>query len=412
MKIRAITYFCNPKYPVEDSTLRLASKFNERAKPAFAAAGYEVQSLRLATIPFPTLLGEAQIDRLPALARELELLMSQVQFGYGSLGPALPEVPRSYEVIAEAIGATKNMFFSGVMADKGRGIDLAAIRRCAQVIVKAAPLERNGFANLRFAALANVKPGSPFFPASYYDGPRPAFAIATEAADLAVQAFSTAKSVDEGRRTLIAEIERHAAVLAKVAASLPGSTGALGGKVPAVKFLGIDMSLAPFPDQSTSIGDAFERLGVSRIGAHGSLAAAAILTECIEQAKFPRTGFCGLLLPVLEDATLAQRAADGKLTTKDLLLYSAVCGTGLDTIPLPGATTADQLAPLLLDLSALALRLDKQLTARLLPIPRKRAGEVTGFDFAYFANGRVMALDAGALRGPLAGSETFPLNAR
>jgi uncharacterized protein (UPF0210 family) len=412
MKIRAITYFCNPKYPVEDSTLRQAGKFNERAKPAFAAAGYDVQTLRLATIPFPTLLGEAQIDRLPALARELELLIPQVHFGYGSLGPALPEMPRSYEVIPEAIGGTKIMFFSGVMADKGRGIDLAAIRRCAQVIVKTAPLDRNGFANLRFAALANVKPGSPFFPASYFDGTRPAFAIATEAADLAVQAFSAAKTVDEGRRLLIAEIERHAAALARVAANLPGSTGALGGKVPAVKFLGIDLSLAPFPDQSASIGNAFERLGVTRIGAHGSLAAAAILTECIDQAKFPRTGFCGLLLPVLEDATLALRAADGKLTTKDLLLYSAVCGTGLDTIPLPGATTADQLAPLLLDLSALALRLDKQLTARLLPIPSKKAGAPTGFDFAYFANGKVMALDSEGLRGPLAGGESFALRAR
>jgi uncharacterized protein (UPF0210 family) len=43
---------------------------------------------------------------------------------------------------------------------------------------------------------------------------------------------------------------------------------------------------------------------------------------------------------VLEDAILAQRAAEGTLTIKDLLLYSAVCGTGLDTVPLPGAATA------------------------------------------------------------------------
>ncbi len=412
MKIRAITFFCNPRYPLDEDIFRQASKFVLQAQSAYEAAGYAVQSLRLATVPFPDLLGEARIDRLPTLAREFDLLLPQVGFGHGSLGPAAPEMPRSYEVIPEGIAATKNTFFGGVMADKLHGIDLAAIRRCAQVIVNAAPIDRNGFANLRFAALANVKPGSPFFPAAYYDGTRPAFGIATEAADLAVQAFEAAKTVDEGRRALVAEIERHAAILARVAANLSGNPGASRGKRPTTKFLGIDLSLSPFPQQSASIGTAFERLGVARVGKHGSLAAAAILTECIDGARFPRTGFSGLLLPLLEDATLAQRAAEQALTVKDLLMYCAVCGTGLDVIPLPGSTTVEQLVPALLDLCALALRLDKPLTARLLPIPKKKAGDPTNFDFAYFANSRVLALDSDPLRGPLAGNETFSLSAR
>ena len=65
-------------------------------------------------------------------------------------------------------------------------------------------------------------------------------------------------------------------------------------------------------------------------------AAAAVLTDAIDRARFRRAGFSGLMLPVMEDATLAKRAADGSLTVKDLLMYSAVCGTGLDTIPLAG----------------------------------------------------------------------------
>ncbi len=412
MKIRAITYFCNPGYPLDDGVLRQAGKFMERAQPAFEDAGYEIQTMRLATVPFPGMLGEGQLDKLPTLARELELLISQVHFGYGSLGPASPEMPKSYQVIPEAISATKSMFFSGVMADKKRGIDLAALRRCAQVVVKVAPIDRNGFANLRFAALANVPAGSAFFPAAYYEGKAPAFAIATEAADLAVKAFSEAKTVEEGRQALIAEMEKHAAALAKVAAALAGSVSKPGGKQAPIKFTGIDFSLAPFREQAASIGTAFERLGVPRVGRHGSLAAAAILTDCIERAKFPRTGFSGLMLPVLEDGTLAQRAAEGTLTVKDLLLYSAVCGVGLDTLPLPGATTADQIAGVLLDLSALALRLDKPLTARLMPIPRKKAGDATGFDFEYFANSKVMAIDSEGLKGALGGEETFALKAR
>jgi uncharacterized protein (UPF0210 family) len=160
------------------------------------------------------------------------------------------------------------------------------------------------------------------------------------------------------------------------------------------------------------LGTAFEKLGVQKIGLHGSLFAAGILTEAIERANFMHTGFSGLMMPVLEDATLARRAAEGTLTVKDVLLYSAVCGTGLDTIPLPGDTTSERLVPLLLDLCALALRLDKPLTARLMPIPNKKAGEETNFDFAFFAPSRVMALDSESLTHALSSTETFQLTPR
>src|SRR5271157_3825655 len=400
MKIRAITYFCNPKYPLDEKVIQAAGKFLAKAKSAYEAAGYEVQTARLATIPFPKLLGEKQINELPKLAEQLEKLIQQMSVGHLSVGPALPESPRSYQVIPEAIAASQNIFFDGMMADKSIGISLTAIKACAEVMVKSAPIDPNGFANLRFAALANVKAGSPFFPAAYHDNDKPAFAIATEAADLAVDAFSQAKTLEVGRQTLIAEIEKHGKQLGKVAQSLD------------CKFGGIDFSLGPFPAEAQSLGTAFERMGVPRVGLHGSLAAAAILTEAIDRANFPRTGFSGLMMPVLEDATLAKRAADGTLSVKDVLLYSAVCGTGLDTIPLPGDTTVDQIIPLLLDLSALALRLDKPLTARLMPVPGKKAGDPTNFDFGFFANSKVMLLDAMPLNSSLAGNETFLIQSR
>jgi len=59
-------------------------------------------------------------------------------------------------------------------------------------------------------------------------------------------------------------------------------------------------------------------------------------------------------------------------------------------VPLPGDVSEEELAGILLDVAALALRLDKPLTARLMPIPGARAGDRTGFDFEYFANGCVL----------------------
>jgi len=400
MKIRSITYFLNPGWPLDETKLQAAGNYLREAKSAFQAEGYEVQTTRMATIPFPTLL-KGDISQTAPLAQAIEHIATELGIAYIALGPALPEYPDSYTVIPEAIAATENVFFSGVMADHS-SIHSAALRACAEIIVRCGPLDPNGFGNLYFAALANVPPGAPFFPAAYHQGDQPVFAIATEAADLAVEAFNGPWTLDEGRMRLVSSIEKHGQALARIATDLQSASTS-------TTFGGIDFSLAPFPADNQSLGGAVEGIGIPKIGRHGSLTAAALLTEAVDRANFLHTGFSGFMQPVLEDSMLAKRAAEGTLTIKDLLLYSAVCGTGLDTVPLPGDVSADQIAALLLDLSVLALRLDKPLTARLMPIPEKKAGDPTGFNFEFFANSKVMALEAEKLGGVLSGDEIIEL---
>ena len=400
MKIRSITYFFNPGWPPDETKMKAAGVFLAEAKKVYENIHYEVQTTRLATTPFSRMPGR-NIKETPEVAEAMETWLSEIGVEYASLGPAFPDVPGSYEIISEAIARTNHIFFSGVMGDAQHGISLEAIRACSQVIVDCATITPDGFANLRFAALANVPPGSPFFPAAYHRDELPAFAIATEAADLAVSAFHEAQTLEEGRRALINTLEEHGKALTAAAERLSHQFS--------TRFQGIDFSLAPYPTDGQSLGSAVEKMGIPKIGLHGSLAAAALLTEAVDRANFPHTGFSGFMQPVLEDSTLARRAAEGTLTIKDLLLYSAVCGTGLDTVPLPGNTRADQAAALLLDLSTLALRLNKPLTARLMPIPGKKAGDPTAFDFAYFANSKVMLLQAEKLGGVFAGDETFKL---
>lgn len=405
MKIRSITYFCDPDSPLDPACVSTAGEFVQAARAAYRQAGYEVQTVRIATPPFPRLLPELTPAAAVDLAGQAETLALKQGFEYVSLGPALPVFPVSYALIPEMLAATQSVFCSGSLTRSASGeIDLPAIRASAAVIHACAPLEADGFANLRFAALANVPGGGPFFPAAYHTGGPPAFALALEAADLAVEAFTTAADLDTAREELITALEAQARRLNQIAQALTADFD--------LNFNGLDFSLAPFPEEAASLGTALERLGITAVGLPGALAAAATLADTIDRASFPRAGFNGLMLPVLEDAVLARRAAEGTLTFKDLLLYSAVCGTGLDTVPLPGDTGADTLAALLLDIAALATRLDKPLTARLMPIPGKAAGDRTNFDFEYFANSRVLALPAAALNGHLAGEGTLNLQAR
>jgi len=397
MKIRSITYFCHPSRPLDTRVILKAGRLLSKVKRIFEDNDYEVETTRVATVPFPMIL-EGRLDQTIQLAQDMEAAAREAGIDYASLGPALPEFPASYDIIPEALAATGNIFFSGMMT-RGREIFPVAVRACAGIIQRTATILADGFKNLFFCGLANVGPGSPFFPAAYWDQRAPAFAIATEAADLAVEAFTGTAELAEGRRRLTTAIEKHARRICSCARLL------------SCRFSGIDFSLAPFPEDSKSLGMAFERLGVQAVGLHGSLAAAAILTEAIETAQFPRCGFSGLFLPVFEDSVLARRAAEGILSIKDLLLYSAVCGAGLDTLPLAGETSAEQITALLLDVCALATRLDKPLTARLMPMPGRKVGDPIQFDFAFFSGSRVIALDALPLyNSHLSGNMPFHLS--
>ena len=404
MKIRSVTCFYDPCARNADQHLRQLGKLAREAKEQFGAAGYEVQTIRLATIPFPQMVPTCCDESAVRLAVQMEMDAREQGFDYLSFGPATTDEAESYRLIPAMLSATETVFLSASLTS-GSHVNLDAVWAAARIVFEAARITPDGFTNLRFAALANVPAGSPFFPAAYHQaGTPPAFALALESADVAVTALGGEGSVEERRKRWLETLELHTVALQKVAESLSNQFG--------IRFGGFDFSPAPFPDASCSLGGAIESLSGVPLGSSGSLAAAAICAETLDRGTWLRTGFNGLMLPVLEDSILAKRAAEGSLTVKDLLMYSAVCGTGLDTVPLPGDADVGSLAALLLDVAALAVRLNKPLTARLMPVPGKAAGEPVVFDFAYFAPGAVMALPVVALTGPLAGGGSVDINPR
>jgi uncharacterized protein (UPF0210 family) len=382
MNIRSVTCFINasPSDAPADA-ISAAGRVAQEVGAVLESAGFPVQTKRLATLPLSLLKGNPL-----QLASELGGECAAVGFEYLSLGPVLADEPDAdlsrIELIPGIIRAAEAAFVGVLVASQGRGIHLKAIQRTARIVREIAHTTELGFGNLRLAMLANVRPHAPFFPAAYHDGGPPALAIATESADLAVAACSDAGSLAEIQTRLVGAVEAVADQLTRMVQPLADRNG--------YRFVGIDFSLAPFPEEPRSIGAAVERMGVDRFGTPGTLLAASLLTGCLRQANFAKCGFNGLMLPVLEDATLAARSREGLFTINDLLLYSAVCGTGLDTVPLPGDVSEQELAGILVDMTTLALRLDKPLTARLMPIPGAQAGDTTEFDFPYFANGRVL----------------------
>jgi uncharacterized protein (UPF0210 family) len=388
MNIRSLTGFLALGDPLTDSALHPLRDLVRAARDEFSSAGLPIQTARLATQS----MAELAPRDLKQFALDLESACRSNDIEYASLGaPQCDHRLAPLDLIDEipaALAATENIFASVQIASREHGLNLRAIHATAQAVRSLADALPEGFGNFRFAALANCPPHSPFFPVAYHRGTQPTFALATEGAPLAVEAFTRAGHLDEARAFLVRSVEDAARSIARLAEGLAARFG--------FHFAGIDFSLAPFPEESRSIGTAIERLTGAAFGDHGTLFAVAFITDCLKQANFPRVGFNGLLLPVLEDSILAVRSAN--YTLDSLLLYSTVCGTGLDTIPLPGDTSVEALAGILLDLATLAVKLDKPLTARLIPLTGLAAGDRTRFNFEYFANAQVLAPHAGARR--------------
>jgi uncharacterized protein len=391
MDIRSITLFIEP-----DTPAAALAEFVAAARTAFP---YPVQTMRLATTPFPDWLDQPPTYVIEAFAQSWQ----NSGIDYLSLGPVQLDHPdRWLALIPALLSATDIVFASVEIGDRNGRIALDRCRALAQIVKQVSQIQPNGFGNLYLTALANCAPGSPFFPVAYHGGGPAHFAVAVESADLAVTAVQSATTLAEARHNLIEAIETAAQSIGRAAAPLAQQYG--------LTYSGIDFSLAPFPTDDKSLAGALEGLGLPHLGAPGSLFAAAFITEAIGRANFPRCGFSGLMLPVLEDSVLARRAAAGLTTVNDLLGYAAVCGVGLDTIPLPGDVSEASLSGILLDVAALAARLNKPLTARLMPLPGLQAGDPVSFDFPYFADSRVMAVPGTGLTGVLATAEQVELN--
>lgn len=383
-RIRTITAGVNLKNTSDTGAIKSAVTFLQNAKRVFEDAGYEVQTLRIATQPLPEYLnGLALSDAISALKTLDQLVVSNNILL--SIGPALKEDrydPQLASWAAELIKATDNINFSVVVASPN-AIHRDAIKSASEAMVAISKAVPGGEGNFRFTAIANCPPHIPFFPAAYHQGD-PSFAIGLESPALLTQAFREAHSVEEAKLKLKDLLESHLDPIDKLARQLARDEKRI--------YSGIDVS--PAPGLDASIGQAIETLSHAPFGDTATLQVCAAITDVLKNLRVKTCGYSGLMLPVIEDKILARRATEGRFTVQELLLYSSVSGTGLDVVPLPGDTPAHKLANLIGDMSALSMKLsNKPLSARLFLIPGKQAGDLVTFDNPYLTDCAVMKID-------------------
>jgi uncharacterized protein (UPF0210 family) len=382
LRVRTITAGVNLRDASDLGPIEAAIAAVTRGKQAFVDAGYEVQTLRIATNPFLSGLDararERSLDALQALDRvaaQHNLVLS--------VGPAL--VANTADTAfpqwaAEFVRTTRTLSFSAVIASSnGAHAQTAAV--AARAMIAIASALPDGIGNFRFAAAANIPPGTPFFPVAWHLGPE-SLAIGLESASVVEEALSGAEDAAAGTTRLRQHMNAALAPVERIAQQL------------AVRerrtYLGIDSSPAPGKDRS--IAAAIEALTHQPFGSNSTLEACAAITAALKSLDVKTCGYSGLMLPVLEDPLLAQRAGEKRYGIRELLLYSSVCGTGLDVVPIPGDSQEGPIAGLLRDVAALSGKLTKPLSARLFIVPGKHAGEMARFTDPVLTDSVVMDL--------------------
>jgi len=383
-KVRAITGFVRLDTVNYQTQIADALVVLRRAKAEFESRGYEVETLRLTTQPLAELVAGMPEDQGLAFLKQLDDLSVKENF-LPNVGPAMlhdSDDLATMHLLERALSTLPNIEASAIIADEA-GIHWKTIRRTAELVKYVTEHSARSQGNFNFTATAMLKPFAPFFPGSYHLGAGKQFAIGLESANIVGEVFAKDKgNVEAAIADLTAALTKHGSVAATVGQKVAGETG--------WSYVGVDPTPAPLGE--VSIGAAIEGFTGAKFGSSGTLTAARIITTAVKAVPVKQVGYSGLMVPVMEDKILAQRWAESSYNIDSLLAYSAVCGTGLDTVPLPGDIRTEQMERIFADVASLALKWNKPLSARLQPVQGKKPGDQTDFQDPYLFNTTVHPL--------------------
>jgi uncharacterized protein len=377
-KVRAVTGFVRLDRANYQQQIAETLAVLREAKAEFNKRGYEVETLRIVTQPLGELVsGQSDADAL-AFLKSLDALSVKEDF-LPNVGPAMlhdSDDPRTIRLLGQALSTLPNIEGSSIIAGDD-GIHWKVIRESAALVRYVTDHSPHSQGNFNFTATAMLRPYGPFYPGAYHTGEGKRFSVGFEGANVVAEVFARTHGDFDAS---VAELTKQLTIHARVAEDIGENVARAKGWT----FMGVDPTPAPLAD--VSIGTAIENYTGAKFGSSGTMTAAFIITSAVKAVPVKQIGYSGLMVPVMEDKVLAQRWAENAYNVDSLLAYSAVCGTGLDTIPLPGDITETQMARIFGDVASLAWKWHKPLSARLQPVKGKKPGDRTEFNDPYLFN--------------------------
>jgi uncharacterized protein (UPF0210 family) len=306
------------------------------------------------------------------------------------------------EALPEVLSTTERVCASVNVASVRAGINMEAIHAMGHVILRTAEAtaDRKGFGCAKLCVFANMPEDNPFMAGAYMGAGEPEATVNIGVSGPGVIASALKRRLSLERKLTLGDLAEEI----KITSFRVTRVGELIGREVAAElglaFGIVDLSLAPTPTIGDSVGDILRLLGIARIGAPGSTAAIAMLTDAVKKggafASSSVGGLSGAFIPVSEDAALADAVAAGHLVLEKLEAMTSVCSVGLDMIAVPGDTPPETIAALIADEMAIGVVNGKTTAVRLVPVPGAKAGDRVDFGGLFGATPVIEIRNAGA----------------
>ncbi|MCX7887284.1 MAG: PFL family protein [Verrucomicrobiae bacterium] len=351
-----------------------------------AKYGIPVTNKRLAISPAAHLLAGHGVGAALQVARTLDDVARECQIDLVGGFTALVHKGISggdaivMESLPAVLSATERVCASVNVASHRTGINMDAVRKMGSILLQVAEATaaRHGFGCAKLVVFSNIPEDNPFMAGACHGEGEPEAAINIGVSGPGVVDSALRRRIELGGTLTLGDLAEEI----KITSFRVTRVGELIGREVAaelgVAFGIVDLSLAPTTRVGDSVGEIIRTLGIEKIGAPGSTAAIAMLTDAVKKggafASSSVGGLSGAFIPVSEDASLDAAVAKGHLTLEKLEAMTSVCSVGLDMIAIPGDTPAETIAAIIADEMAIGVINNKTTGVRLIPVPGAKPG--------------------------------------
>lgn len=395
------------KRKIYDKITRYAGQLVASCNRIERRYGIEVANKRISISPIGVVGAPFSSEQLVEVAVTLDKAAHELGVDFIGGFTALVEKGMSkgdqalIEAIPQALTETQRICSSVNVASTRAGINMDAILKMGQIIKQAAELtaDDDGLAAAKLVVFANIPQDVPFMAGAYLGIGEADAVVSVGVSGPGVVKAALEKALAEDENM---DLSRAADVIKQTAARLTRAGELVGREVAQLLNLPfgiVDLSLAPTPNRNDSVGEIFEAIGLPAFGAPGSTAFLSMLNDAVKKggafASSHVGGLSGAFIPVCEDLTIAESAANGTLSLEKLEAMTAVCSVGLDMVAIPGDTSAEMISAIIADEMAIGVINKKTTAARLIPAPGKKAGDIVRFG-GLLGEGPVMSVNMGS----------------
>jgi uncharacterized protein len=372
---------------VGEKLRRSAAKLSSTVTEVSEGLGIRVANRRLAVTPVSLIGTRVAPESYTAIAHQIDRAAADLGIDYAGGYSALVHAGftnAERAVIAsmpDALSATERLCASVNAGSSRSGLNMDAVRMVSHMLKELAhrTRERDSVGCAKFVVFANAVEDNPFMAGAFHGtgNPEVVIHVGVSGPGVVCQAIRRAGPCD--LRELEGVIKRAAFKIIRV--------GELIGRQVAarlcVPFGIVDVSLAPTPELGDSVGEVLEVMGLERVGAGGTTAALALLTDAMKKAGAMATssqgGLSGAFIPVSEDATMIAAAREGHLSLEKLEAMTSVCSVGIDMVAVPGDTPEDVLSGFIADELSIGIVNHKTTAVRVIPAHGKKVGDLVSF---------------------------------